>query len=78
MKKRTQELLDKINEAHDWQEGQTHGGSGTQLSSTDRCRVCGLARRWFSDRQNGVDGEYTFADSRGNTLTLREAADWTC
>lgn len=79
MKEQTKELLDKVDEAHDWAEGRTYGGSGTQLSSTDTCRICGLRRHWFSDRQNGVDGEYRFSDSEtGEDLTLRQAAARGC
>ena len=50
MKESTQKLLDQIDAAHDWAEGQVYGGSGTQLSSTDHCRVCSLRRHYSSDR----------------------------
>jgi hypothetical protein len=75
---RTAELLEKVNAAHDWEGGQVYGGSGTQLSSTDTCRVCGLERQRFSDSQNGVDVRFTFQDSKGTKLTLREAAELKC
>jgi hypothetical protein len=42
MKDRTRKLLDTIENAHDWEEGQVYSGGGTQLSSTDTCRICGL------------------------------------
>lgn len=59
--------------AHDWLEGQVYGGSGTRLSSTDTCRVCGLRRHFFSDSQNGVGREYRFSDGEtGEDLTLRQ------
>lgn len=79
MKERTRQLYDAVDEAHDWAEGQVRGGSGTQLSSTDICRVCGLRRHWFSDRQNGIEGEYRFSDGEtGGDLTLRQAAARGC
>lgn len=79
MKKSTEKLYGQVKEAHDWNEGQVYGGSGTQLSSTDTCRVCGLRRHYFSDRQNGVDGEYRFSDSEsGEDLTLRQAVARGC
>ena len=77
MKTHTKELLDRVGEKHDWKEGQVHGGSGTQLSCTDVCRVCALERRWFSDRQNGVDGDYSFF-MKGEPISLREAAALDC
>jgi hypothetical protein len=78
MKDRTRKLLDTIENAHDWEEGQVYSGGGTQLSSTDTCRICGMTRRYFSDHQNGVYGRYTFATHDGRELTLKEAAELEC
>ena len=74
---RYQKLLNTINQSHDWKAGQTYGGSGTVLRSTDVCRICGLRRNFFSDSQNGVDGEYTF-DFEGDDISLRDAAELLC
>ena len=71
-------LLEKVDAAHDWQDGQTRGGSGTQLSRTDVCRVCGLKRHWFNDRQNNVHDDYTFTTHAGADIPLREAATLEC
>ena len=70
-------MLDAIDEAHDWDQGQTYGGSGTQMSSTDTCRICGLTREWFSDSQNGVEDRYTF-EARGFKIPLRDVAALEC
>jgi len=78
MKPATKKLLETIDDRHDWREGQAFGGSGTQLSSTDICRVCGLQRHYFSDSQNGVPGEYTFTDVSNTAISLRQAALITC
>lgn len=79
MKAKTQQLLDRIDEAHDWSQGQVYGGSGTRLSSTDTCRVCALRRHWSSDTQNGNDGEYRFSDGETDQdLSLRQAAQRDC
>lgn len=74
MKEATKQMLEEIDGAHDWLGGQVYGGSGTRLSSTDTCRVCGLRRHFFSDSQNGVGREYRFSDGEtGEDLTLRQA-----
>lgn len=79
MKAKTEELLNQIDEAHDWNEGQVMGGGGTRLSSTDMCRICSLRRHYFSDHQNGVKPEYRFSDGvTGNDLSLRQAAARGC
>jgi len=78
MKPATKKLLKTIDDQHDWCEGQAFGGSGTQLSSTDICRVCGLQRHYFSDQQNSIFGEFTFTDPSGTEINLREAALITC
>lgn len=58
----------QVDAAHDWLEGQTYSGGGTSLSSTDRCRICGLERRWESDSQNGVPSHYLYA--RGSLISV--------
>ena len=74
MHNKTTALLERVNQAHDWDEGEVSGGSGLQLFSTDTCRICSLARHFFSDRQNhGPDPAYTFT-REGLDLTLRDAA----
>lgn len=79
MKAQTRTLLKQVDEAHDWNEGQVYGGSGTQFSSTDICRVCSLRRHYSSDRQNGNNGEYRFSDGEtGQDLSLRQAAQRGC
>jgi len=74
----TEKLLEKVDKMHDWREGQTRSGGGTYLYRIDVCRICGLERHWESDRQNGIDSEYTFIDEHGLPLTLREAAAREC
>jgi len=78
MNKRTEALLAKIDQAHDWDEGQVWGGGGTRLSSTDECRVCGLTRGWFSDSQNGVKDRFDFVTASGDRIPLRQAAELEC
>ena len=77
MSEKAEQLLAQVEQNHDWDQGQCWGGGGTQLSSTDTCRICGLERKWFSDTQNGVEDRYTFI-SAGETLPLRDAAEFTC
>jgi hypothetical protein len=72
-----EQLLDEIDQNHDWRQGQVHSRGGTALSSVDTCRICGLERRYFSDFQNGVSREYTF-QFRGNPISLREAHQLDC
>ena len=74
---RRRKLEAEISTAHDWLEGQTYGGSGTQLSSTDTCRICGLVRQYFSDSQNEVEPHNTYS-VEGETLTVSQAAKRGC
>ena len=74
---RREKLQRQVREAHDWLEGQTYGGNGTQLSSTDVCQICGLTRHYFSDTQNGNDGQLTYS-AEGANITLIEAAKKGC
>jgi len=79
MKATTQKLLDAIDAAHDWAEGPVYAGAGTQLSSTDTCRVCSLHRHQSSNRQTGSVAEYRFSDGEtGEDLSLRQAAARKC
>lgn len=78
MKETTEKLLKELGEAHDWEEGQVYGGGGTRYSSTDRCRACGMERKWFSDSQNGVADHYTFLLVGGDALSLRAAVTRGC
>ncbi len=79
MKARTKELLDKIDENHDWRRGQVYGGSGDSYNSRDECRVCGLQRHWDSgSRQNDIPSSTTFTTATGDSVTLRDAANLDC
>lgn len=78
MHKKTKDLLDRIDKQHDWQKGQTHSSGGTRYTSTDTCRICGLERECFSDKQNGVDEEYTFTNRQGEKPPLVELLDDPC
>ncbi len=77
MKDSTRKLLETVQDAHDWSEGQMYGGGGTQMRSTDTCRACSLQMHYFSDSQNGVDGEYTFT-AGGDGISLRQAVERGC
>ena len=74
MDTRTLELLEVIDDAHDWSEGQCYSYGGTAYNQEDRCRRCGMRRVWESDRQNGVEDETTFFDIDGNEVTLYAAS----
>jgi len=76
-KERRAQLESKIEAAHDWLEGQTYGGNGTQLSSTDVCQICGLSRHYFSDEQNEIDGHHTYKTPEGD-ITMSAAAARGC
>lgn len=64
MKPRTKEMLNEIDEKHDWMIGSTYSGIGGELYRTDKCRICAMKRKWRTDRQNGIEDEYTFIDGR--------------
>jgi hypothetical protein len=77
MKERTRELLEKVDNEHDWIEGQVYSGGGTEYHSTDTCQVCGLRRHYQSDSQNGIEAHYRF--SRGDEdISLLDAAERGC
>lgn len=78
MKQTTQKLLAAVDTAHDWIDGQVRGGSGTVLTSTDTCQVCGLQRHYKSDTQNGIPAHYTFSSAAGESLTLVDALQIHC
>ena len=79
MKDSTKKLLAQVDDAHDWQLGQAYSGGGTELHSTDVCRVCGLRRHWRNDSQNDIEDEFRFSDSEtGDDLTLRQAVARGC
>lgn len=79
MKATTKNLLDTIEEQHDWQDGQVYGGGGTIYKSTDTCVVCSLRRHYLSDSQNGIDPNYRFSDGEtGEDLSLRQALQRGC
>ena len=78
MKEKTKQLRAQLADRHDWQDGQTYGGSGTILRGTNTCAVCGMADHWLDDRQNGIHDQHTYTDSHGDGLTLAEAAAVEC
>jgi hypothetical protein len=74
MKETTKQLFDKLDAAHDWNNGQVYGHGGTRYTSTDVCRVCALRRHYLSDSQNGIADTYRFSDGEtGADLSLRQA-----
>ena len=77
MKERTKELLAKVDEEHDWVEGQVWSGGGTELHSTDICQVCNLRRHYQSDIQNGIEGHYRFSIGERD-LSLKEVIEHGC
>jgi len=79
MKDTTQKMLDQLDAAHDWAFGQTRGGDGTYLTTTDICRVCSLRRHWVDDSQNDIHSDYRFSDGEtGKDLSLRQAVARGC
>lgn len=75
----TRELLEQVDQEHDWREGQTRSHGGTYLERTDTCRICSLRRNWQDDYQNGIYHEYRFSDGEtGRDLSLRQAAGRGC
>ena len=77
MKERTKELLAKVEEQHDWIEGQTYSNGGTELERIDICQVCDMKRHYKSDIQNGVEGYYRFL-LRGVDISLKAAVEFGC
>lgn len=75
---RREELLNQIEENHDWLEGRVWGHGGTAYSQNDICQLCGLNRRWAKDSQNGVPSHYTFSTRDGEVLTIGEASVKEC
>ena len=73
----TQKLLDGIDQAHEWSDGVIRSQGGTTLSIRDKCSVCGLERRYFSDRQNGDNGSVSFSRD-GIDYSTRDAAALDC
>jgi hypothetical protein len=69
----TKRLLEQVQSAHDWTEGQVYSRGGTYYSSTDVCRICGLQRNWHSDTQNGIGHTYQFVFN-ANELSLLEVS----
>lgn len=78
MHKKTKAMLDQIDKDHDWAKGQTRSSGGTRYFSTDKCRICGLQREYFSDEQNGIEPQYTFTDRGGNEPSLLELLQEPC
>lgn len=78
MRESTQKLLDQIDEAHDWDDGQPYGGHGdVNVHGTDVCRVCSLRRHWTSYYRK--PNEYRFSDGETDQdLSLRQAAARQC
>ena len=79
MKVATEKLFQAIENAHDWEQGQTRSEGGTRLRRTDTCLVCSLRRHWFSDEQNGILDQTRFSDGEtGEDLSLRQAVTRGC
>ena len=79
MKDKTKDLLNLVDEDHDWCEGQTYSGGGTEYHSTDICNICALRRHYESDSQNDVAPHYRFSDGEtGDDLSLRQAVARGC
>ena len=78
MKEETKKLLDDVERAHDWSEGQVYGGGDT-YDSTDECRICGMKKEWNSgSRQNDTTEKYTFTTLGGEEISLRDAVAQGC
>ena len=73
MKVATKKLMASVDASHDFGSERTWSNGGTTLTITDTCRCCGLTRRYFSDTQNGNNGEYEFTHLCGEELSLAQA-----
>ena len=79
MKARTREMLNELDEKHDWMIGSPCFGIGAELYRIDKCRVCAMKRKWRTDRQNGIEDEYTFIDGlTGDEISLGQAVARKC
>ena len=74
---RVEALKGKIEETHDMKDGQVYSWEACGVTGTDRCTICGLEHTWGNGGQNTGSFD-TYADSRGNSLTLAEAARLEC
>jgi hypothetical protein len=77
-KSRKQQLMEKIEDAHDMQQqGQAWQWEACGVHITERCDICGLTHEKYRNGQNSPDSD-TWRDSKGNDLTLAEAARKDC
>lgn len=74
MKARTKELIEKIENIHDFTDGQAWSQGGTTLTIKSCCRRCGITMRLFRDPQNDIADDYTFAALDGTAISMHEAA----
>jgi hypothetical protein len=75
---RKQELMEKIEEAHDMQEvGQVWQWEACGIHAKERCSICGLTHDSYRNGQNSPDSD-EWTDFYGNRMSLAEAARKEC
>ena len=74
---RTTDLIKRIDAKHEWKDNEPRSSGGTTLYMNGKCPICGLERHYFSDTQNGNDGQTTYT-LKGQKLTLKEALNIQC
>lgn len=77
MKDRVSKLMEEIANNHVMQSGQVYGWEACGVSGKDTCKICGLVHRWGRNGQNSGDYD-EFFDSRGQKLTIAQAARTDC
>ena len=78
MKQRTAELMDKLDEEHDFVEISSSGMPPTLYKATKQCRVCGLTVSFVENRQNDVPRRYTYKLIDGTEISLADAVQRGC
>lgn len=75
---RKAQLEQTIEDTHDMQQvGQAWSYEACGVQGKDTCTICGLTHHWRRNGQNSGDSD-SYHDSRGNPLTLAEAARQIC
>lgn len=68
MTERTRKLYDRIEQVHDWLDGQMCGTEGTGLVQRGHCLMCGMRRVWEYDPQAGIRAHFSFSNHHGEHI----------